>query len=413
MAILITETAIAAAARRAAVEKKRVEIADKGHAGLRLRISPSGGKSWALACRDGEGRMRRFPLGAMPKMGLKEARKAADAMRVAVRGGADPVAEGRRKRAIGRDAKENIGTLAALVELYGKKRGQTLKSWTDCKRRIDSVFAKQLKRPVATMRRADLQFEADNWPSAQSAAAAVRYIRPVLKWAAAGGREYVARDLSDLTPPATVGRRERVLSREELARLVPVLAASDRPYGRAMWLMLLTACRREEAGAACWRDVDFDAGTWTILETKNGRKHVVPLSRQAAALLSGIKPRAAKPDELIFATAGGLRLGNWDKGTKTVQTASKTDGWTRHDLRRTAATLLGELGEPPHVIEAALNHAAVHSQLAATYNQSRYRPEVAAALQRLADALDGIAAGGAEVVPMHRRRAAKRESGAA
>ncbi len=357
--------------------------------------------------------MRRFPLGAMPKMGLKEARKAADAMRVAVRGGADPVAEGRRKRAIGRDAKENIGTLAALVELYGKKRGQTLKSWTDCKRRIDSVFAKQLKRPVATMRRADLQFEADNWPSAQSAAAAVRYIRPVLKWAAAGGREYVARDLSDLTPPATVGRRERVLSREELARLVPVLAASDRPYGRAMWLMLLTACRREEAGAACWRDVDFDAGTWTILETKNGRKHVVPLSRQAAALLSGIKPRAAKPDELIFATAGGLRLGNWDKGTKTVQTASKTDGWTRHDLRRTAATLLGELGEPPHVIEAALNHAAVHSQLAATYNQSRYRPEVAAALQRLADALDGIAAGGAEVVPMHRRRAAKRESGAA
>ena len=398
MATNLNETAIAAAARRAAAGSKRVELADKGHPGLRLRIAPTGRKAWALACRDGEGRMRSFWLGTHPQMGLGEARRAADTMRVAVRGGADPVAEGRRKRAIGRDARENIGTLAALVELYGKKRGQTLKSWPDAKRRIDSVFAKQLQRPVATMRRADLQFEADNWRSPQSAAAAVRYIRPILRWAAAGGREYVARDLSDLTPPATVGRRERVLSREELARLLPVLAMSERPYARAMSLMLLTACRREEAGAECWRDVDFEARTWSVPETKNRKKHVVTLSRQAAALFSGIKPQVAKPDDLIFATAGGLRLGNWDKGTKTVQTASQTDGWTRHDLRRTAATLMGELGEPPHVIEAALNHAAVHSQLAATYNQARYRSEVAAALQRLADHLDAIAAGGATVV---------------
>jgi integrase len=170
-----------------------------------------------------------------------------------------------------------------------------------------------------------------------------------------------------------------------------------------MLLMLLTACRREEAGAARWRDVDFDASTWTIPETKNGKKHVVPLSRQAAGLLAGMKPNGAKPEDLIFSTTGGLRLANWDKGTQPVQTASKTEGWTRHDLRRTAATLMGELGEQPHVIEAALNHAAVHSQLAATYNQARYRPEVETALQRLADALDGIAAGRAEVVLMKKR----------
>jgi hypothetical protein len=48
-----------------------------------------------------------------------------------------------------------------------------------------------------------------------------------------------------------------------------------------------------------------------------------------------------------------------------------------------------------------LNHASIRSPLAATYNRSRYRPQVAAALQRLADALDGIEAGGAEVVPLH------------
>ena len=51
--------------------------------------------------------------------------------------------------------------------------------------------------------------------------------------------------------------------------------------------------------------------------------------------------------------------------------------------------MLGEMGELPDIIEAALNHVTLHSPLAATYNRSRYRPQVAVALQRLADALDG------------------------
>jgi hypothetical protein len=60
--------------------------------------------------------------------------------------------------------------------------------------------------------------------------------------------------------------------------------------------------------------------------------------------------------------------------------------------------MMGEMGELPDIIEAALNHATIHSALASTYNRSRYRPQVAAALQRLADALDGIEAGAAAVV---------------
>ena len=79
--------------------------------------------------------------------------------------------------------------------------------------------------------------------------------------------------------------------------------------------------------------------------------------------------------------------------------ASATAGWTRHDLRRTGATMLGEMGELPDIIEAALNHVAIHSPLAATYNRSRYRPQVGMALQRLADELDKIENGGAVIVP--------------
>jgi integrase len=410
MAVTITETAISAAVNRAKEGKTRVELADKTLPGLRLRVTPAGGKSWVLGMRDPLGSIRRFPLGRHPAMTITAARDAARAMRVTVKGGADPVAEARRKRAIGRDAKEGIGTLAALIELYAKKRGSELKSWPECKRRIDSVFAKLLQKPIAVMKVGDLQFEADSWPSGQSAAAAVRYIRPILKWASEGGRGYVARELAMLSPPATVGRRDRVLSRDELASLLPVLADSDSPYGAAMRFILLTACRREEAGAATWADVDTQAKTWTIPDTKNGKPHIVPLSRQALELLKAMKPKGAKPADLVFPARGGGRLANWGKAGDSFQAKSKTAGWTRHDLRRTAATLMGEAGELPHVIEAALNHTSVHSQLAGLYNQSRYRPEVAAALQRLADHLDGIATGGASVTSLAGRRRAQSAS---
>ena len=86
------------------------------------------------------------------------------------------------------------------------------------------------------------------------------------------------------------------------------------------------------------------------------------------------------------------QLGSRDEGAARGQ---RHRGWTRHDLRRTGATMLGEMGELPDIIEAALNHVSIRSPLAATYNRSRYRPQVAAALQRLADALDGIEAGAA------------------
>ena len=171
--------------------------------------------------------------------------------------------------------------------------------------------------------------------------------------------------------------------------------------------MLLTLTRRQETALARWRDVNMEARTWTITETKNGEPHVVPLSRQAMDLLRSRlptdeagNPRRPDPNALVFATSTGAPLGNWDRETKALQEASGTEGWTRHDLRRTGATMLGEMGELPDIIEAALNHVSIHSPLAATYNRSRYRPQVAAALQRLADALDGIEAGAAKVVPL-------------
>lgn len=402
MTVHLTVPAIDAAIRRARDTGKLVELIDASTAGLRLRLSPRGKRSWVLAARDAWGSLRRFPLGEYPVMGIAEARTRAVVVRSEVKGGADPIAEARRKRLLARDGKDGIATLAHLLDLYATVEGERKRSWPEQRKRIESVFAKLVKKPLTTLALVDFQLIADRWPSSASASAAVRYLRPILKWASELGRGYVPPEMALLRPPSSPGRRDRVLSREELAKLLPVLRASRGPYAGCLRLILLTATRREEAAQARWRDIDLDAGTWVLPVTKNGTAHVVPLSRQALDLLVSRRPANADPLALVFATPAGNSLSNWNPAARTIQVASGTMGWTRHDLRRTAATMMGEMGETPDIIEAALNHTSIRSPLASTYNKSRYRPQVAAALQRLADALDGIEAGAAKVLPLRK-----------
>jgi integrase len=195
------------------------------------------------------------------------------------------------------------------------------------------------------------------------------------------------------------------LSRQELAALLPVLRASTSPYAAGMEFILLTACRRDEAASARWKDIDLAGKLWRLPETKSGVEHSVPLSRQAVALLQA-RPRDDDAGALVFTDAGG-KLTNWHRETQTIMQASGTEGWHRHDLRRTSATTLGEMLIEPHVVEAMLGHRSVHSYLASTYNTARYLPAVRDALQRLSDAYDALLRGGGEVVPLHAQQITK------
>lgn len=94
---------------------------------------------------------------------------------------------------------------------------------------------------------------------------------------------------------------------------------------------------------------------------------------------------------------GATSLGNWDRATTIFKKDSCTSDWHHHDPRRTGAAMLGNMGIEPHIAEASLNHAGIHSKLAVTYNVARYCLQVADALQRLADRLDIIGHGGANM----------------
>jgi integrase len=76
---------------------------------------------------------------------------------------------------------------------------------------------------------------------------------------------------------------------------------------------------------------------------------------------------------------------------------------TPHALRRTCATLAGDLGHPPHVVSAMLGHREIAGGLHDGYNKSRYCAEVANALQMVADLLDALGAGEDNLVAIHRR----------
>lgn len=406
MPVRLTETAITKALKDVAVFDIRRDLADMGCPGLRLRMTPAGARtepavaSWVLACRDREGRMRRFPIGAWPGMGVRVAREAARALHAKVKHeGADPVAARKRERATGKDARDGVGTFQALLTTYSTKRGAELRSWGEAQKRIELVFKALLKRPMAALSADDFQAEADSYKFDTTAALAVRSVRPVLKWGAQRGQ--FPRAVAVIDPPVAVKRRTRILTADELKTVLPALTVSSRPYAPALRLMLLTVTRREEVAGMKWGEVDLEGETWTIPaeRSKNGSPHVVPLSTQAAALLASRRPKKPAAKALVFATGTGERLANWDRETKMIQKASKTAGWSRHDLRRTGATMMGEMGVLPDLIEAALNHVSIRSQLAATYNASRYRPEVSTALQRLADALDVIEHGPAKESP--------------
>lgn len=127
--------------------------------------------------------------------------------------------------------------------------------------------------------------------------------------------------------------------------------------------------------------VDLDIATWTFSATNSGPPDVVLFPRQSVTFLANIKPIGADPGSSVFTNSSGGPLANWDRRAKAIMAASHTNGWTRHDLRRTGATMLGDMGELPDIIEAALNHVSIHSRLATTQNRSRYRPQVAAALR--------------------------------
>ena len=97
---------------------------------------------------------------------------------------------------------------------------------------------------------------------------------------------------------------------------------------------------------------------------------------------------------LVFPGARDAKLDNWDRWSKSIFKRTGTSGWTRHDLRRTCATMAAELNAAPHIVSIILGHKnPENNQLLGIYNKSRYRQQHGEALQAVADRLEAIEKG--------------------
>jgi integrase len=189
--------------------------------------------------------------------------------------------------------------------------------------------------------------------------------------------------LHQLEQPSRPKQRERVLTADELRALWPHLSGA---HGIVIKWLLWTGCRREEAVGMRWAEIE--GGSWTIPaeRSKNGRQRTIPLPRQALDALNALS--RGQPNALVFPSKRGGLLSNWDRETKRLQAISGTANWHRHDLRRTVATMVGDLGFAPHVPRVVLGHAHIAEGATAVYARSRYQREHLEALQAVADELE-------------------------
>jgi integrase len=182
------------------------------------------------------------------------------------------------------------------------------------------------------------------------------------------------------------GTRERVLTDDELGAIWRNLG--DDQFSDIVRLLILTGQRREEIGSLRWSEVHGDVIRLPPSRTKNRRQHEVPLSSQARAIID--RQHRRKSRELVFGLGEGGFSG-WSGAKAALDQCVALPDWHLHDLRRSAATGMAELGILPHIIEAVLNHVSGHrAGVAGIYNRARYEGEMRDALDRWARHVEGL-----------------------
>jgi integrase len=193
-------------------------------------------------------------------------------------------------------------------------------------------------------------------------------------------RNYLEADPTSHLKKADFGgkakERDRVLSNTEVQELSIKIpdARLAKSTEHAIWTMLSTCCRVGELSMARWNDIDVVAGIWLIpaANSKNARAHTVYLSTFAKRHFKALHDLKTQ-HEWVFPNDKGdshvsvksitkqlndrhrtVPMTNRSKATGTLLLSGGK--WTPHDLRRTGATIMGDLGIRPDVIERCLNH---------------------------------------------------------
>jgi integrase len=211
-----------------------------------------------------------------------------------------------------------------------------------------------------------------------------------LRWALRGQGAIAPTALFDRHErPAAPAARQRVLTQAEVAAVWGAASGLKSEVLRDLvHFLIVTPAREGEAACATWADIDTAGKTWTQPTSKNKRPHRFPLNDRALEIIKRrreLAGEAAKPADLVFPGPSSCKVfGGWSnlkgsldarlsKAHEEERIAEAVKPWRFHDLRRTAATTLGELGHDDALVDMLLNHTAAgtRSVLTRTYNVSQ------------------------------------------
>ena len=393
--------------RSAKSREKAFKLSDER--GLFLLVMPTGSRLWRLKYRV-NGREKLISLGAYPDVTLKRAREKRDAARRLIADGIDPSVQRKAERAALAQSFE--GVAKEWLELQTKSLApETISILTA---RLDSGLYPYIgSRPISAI-------------TAQEVLSALRRIESrgrhetahrvralagrVFRYAVATGRAQhdVAADLIGALAPVKSKNFASVIDPVRVGELMRAIHGySGHPVtALALKLAPLVFVRPGELRAAEWPEFDLVNAEWRIPgeRMKMGDPHLVPLSRQALAILRELQP-LARGGKYLFPS---LRTRDRPMSDNTINAALRRMGYTSeeqtgHGFRSMASTLLNEQGFPPDVIELQLAHTE-RNKVRAAYNKAQRLPERRKMMQAWADYLDGLRAGG-NVVPLKHRRA--------
>ena len=262
-------------------------------------------------------------------------------------------------------------------------------------RNVYPAFGAMPMSAVRTEHVRDLVFAIRDAGHGQAAVAVRNLLKRVWDYALACG--VVADNPVRVTPVkyiSTAKARSRALNEAEIGMFFRRLdAAPLRPMLQiALRLILLTLTRKSEVRLARWEHIDLKHGEWEIPpeNSKTGTGQIVYLSRQASALLERMRPPAQRVGYVFPALGsdGSSPIGQSTLNRALGHAQRGIVHFTVHDLRRTGATRLSEMGYNPDWIEKALNHKL--RGVRGIYNRAEYGPQRRKMLQEWADSLDSL-----------------------
>lgn len=376
--------------------------------GLSIRLQGTA-KRWVVWYQAG-GKRRRVTLGAVAGTPLKEARIQAGRVVGGARDGKDILSERASVKA------RQADTLGKLVDIYLERRAKPRhrkRTYVEVERYLRKRWATLHDRPLDAITRRDVASRLEEIRTGHGPIAANRartYLGSAFTWAMRQGLTD-SNPVLGTEPPAAEKEGDRVLEPGEL-QLIWRCTGDAGEFGTIVRLLMITIQRREEVAGMVWPELELDRGLWTIppARTKNKLEHVVPLPRQALALLpkrrearaymfgrgrkGGFSGFSRSKERLVAAIAAHRAREAGHDPTQVDLEAWRLPRWTLHDLRRTGDTMMHELGIEPHVVEAVVNHrSGFRVGVAGTYNRARYLEPKRVALQSWANWLESVVEG--------------------